>query len=298
VSAAEDKVGPDRASRGCDPVDMVTATRPARLLFIALACCLVVGAGSAAARLTVADGIYLGAGESGAAESACPAGSEAREGGFYGDLRPGGAEVTGFRMRGSGWRVLGTNTGTEKAALTVESYCSRVAPRQLTERGMTVPVLPLGTAAAVVRCRSDETLLGAGFRNSVEAGGPHVVVDGMQRVGVRNLRVTGVNLSAGSTGTVTAYAYCGHAKRPLVRSQTETVPPGGKLRLVAKCPEKARGFGRRPELFGGFAASSDPASGAVVSIGQFRSFGDRGVVTVANRSADQPLEATVFAYCR
>jgi hypothetical protein len=280
---------------------MVTSSpaRVFRLLAVAL-CLVLVSVGMAAAiRLTSAGGIYLAAGESGAGDSACPVGQEARKGGFYGDLRPGAVEVTGFKMRGRGWRVLGTNTGTEKGALTVESYCSRAAPHQLIEHGMTVPVPPLETAVAVVRCDRDETLLSAGFRNSYRVGGPRVVVDGMQRVGVRSLRVTGANLSATSTGTVTAYAYCGHAKRPLVRTQTVSLPPSGKERLVAKCPEKTRGFGRRPELFGGFGVSaSDPATGAVVSIGQFRSFGDRGIVTAVNRSAEKAIEATVFVYCR
>jgi hypothetical protein len=202
-------------------------------------------------------------------------------------------------MRGRGWRVHGTNTGTERAALTVESYCSRAAPHQLTEHSQTAPVPPLGTAVATPRCARDETLLSAGFRNTYEPGGPRVVVDGMQRLGIRGLRVSGANLSASSTGTVTAYAYCGHARRPLVRSQTVSVPPSGKERLVAKCPEKARGFGRRPELFGGFAASSsDPATGAVVTPGQFRSFGDRGIITAVNRSPEEAIEATVFVYCR
>lgn len=281
---------------------MATSSRPARALpLLAVALGLVLaGAGPAAAiRLTSAGGVYLAAGESGAGDSACPVGQEARKGGFYGDLRPGAVEVTGFRMRGRGWRVLGTNTGTEKGALTVESYCSRAAAHPLAEHAMTVPVLPLGTAVAVVHCDRDETLLSAGFRNSYKAGGPRVVVDGMRRVGVRSLQVSGVNLSAGATGTVTAYAYCGHARRPLVRSRTETVPPNGKVRLVAKCPEKVRGFGRRPELFGGFGAStSNPSTGAVVSIGQFRSFGDRGIVTAVNRSADEAIEATVYVYCR
>jgi len=281
---------------------MVRAPRTARVFrLLALALCLVLVSASAAAaiRLTSAGGTYLEAGEAGAGDSSCPVGQEARKGGFYGDLRPGAVEVTGFKMRGRGWRVLGTNTGAERGALTVESYCSRAAPHQLVEHGMTVPVLPLGTAAAVVHCDPDETLLSAGFRNSYKAGGPRVVVDGMRRVGVRSVRVTGANLSANGTGTVTAYAYCGHAKRPLARSETETVPPNGKVRLVAKCPEKARGPGRRPELFGGFgASSSDPATGAVVSVGQFRSFGDRAIVTAVNRSADEAIEATVYVYCR
>jgi hypothetical protein len=274
------------------------STRVKRLLVIML--CLVVGsAGSAVARLTIAGGGYLAPGEAGASTSACPEGLEARKGGFYGDLGPGRTEVTGFRMRGRGWRVLGTNTGTERAALTVESYCSRAAPHPLAEHSQTAPVPPLGTAVATPRCARDETLLSAGFRNTYEPGGPHVVVDEMQRLGIRSVRVSGVNLSASSTGTVTAYAYCGHAKRPLVRSQTVSVPPSGKARIVAKCPEKARGFGRRPELFGGFAASSsDPATGAVVTPGQFRSFGDRGIVTAVNRSPDQAIEATVYVYCR
>jgi hypothetical protein len=265
-----------------------------------IALCLLVGsAGSAVARLTIAGGGYLAPGEAGASTSACPEGLEARKGGFYGDLGPGRTEVTGFRMRGRGWRVLGTNTGSERAALTVESYCSRAASHQLVEHRQTAPVPPLGTAVATPRCAPDETLLSAGFRNSYKADGPRVVVDGMQRLGIRGLRVSGANLSASATGTVTAYAYCGHAKRPLVRSQTISVPPSGKERLVAKCPEKARGFGRRPELFGGFAASSsDPATGAVVTPGQFRSFGDRGIVTAVNRSPDEAIEATVFVYCR
>src|ERR1044072_2177402 len=124
--------------------------------FSALVLCMVlVGAGLAPARLTSAGGIYLAAGEAGAGDSACPLGQEARKGGFYGDLRPGAVEVTGFKMRGRGWRVLGTNTGAEKAAhtgaekdaLTVESYCSRAAAHTPTEHGMTVPVLPLRTGA-------------------------------------------------------------------------------------------------------------------------------------------------------
>ena len=280
---------------------MCTTTRPARAFcLLALALCLVIGStGLAAARLTIAGGGYLAPGESGASSSTCPVGLEAREGGFYGDLGPGRAEVTGFRMRGRGWRVLGTNTGTKKAALTVESYCSRAAPRRLVERSATVTVPPLSAAGAVAHCRTDETLLSAGFRNSFEIGGPHVIVDGMRRLGVRDLRVTGVNLSARSDGRLTAYAYCGHAKRPLVRSQTVSVPPSGKERLVAKCPEKVRGFGRRPELFGGFEAGfSAPTTGAVVSIGQVRSFGDRGIVTAVNHSPDEAIEATVYVYCR
>ena len=281
---------------------MSRSIRLARPLPIfALALCVVattVGLATAT-RLTIASGVYIAPGEAGAATSACPAGKEARQGGFYGDLRPGSAELTGFKMRGRGWRALATNPGTMKAGLTVESYCSRAAPHRLIQRSATVTVPARSTAAAVARCRPGETLLSAGFRSSIEAGGPHVVVDGMRRVGVRNLRVTGANLAARSDGRLTAYAYCGRAKRPLVRTQTATVPASGKVRLVAKCPEKVRGFGHRPELFGGFqASSSDPASGSVASPAQFRSFGDRGVITAVNRSPGDAIEVTAFAYCR
>ena len=73
----------------------------------------------------------------------------------------------------------------------------------------------------------------------------------------------------------------------------------GYSKDAAEVEGYVRGFGRRPELFGGFGAgSADPATGAVVSVGQFRSFGDRGIVTTINRSAEETIEATVFVYCR
>jgi hypothetical protein len=278
---------------------MPTRLRSSSLLALVL-CCLFAGAAPASASLTVGNGIQLAPAESGAASSECPQGLESRQGGFSAGFgAEGGAEVSGFKIRGRGWRLLATNTGTKNASLSVESYCSPAAPHPIVRRSTTVRVPPLGAGAAVARCRRGETLLSAGFRNSIERGGPHVVVDGMRRVGVRNLRVTGANLSVVSAGRLTAYAYCGHARRPLVRTQSEAVPPGGKVRLVARCPEKARGFGFRTDLFGGFQAGpADPSTGAVSSPAQFRSTGDRIVVTAVNRDLTAPMQMTAFVYCR
>ncbi|HXR61331.1 MAG TPA: hypothetical protein VN732_08400 [Solirubrobacterales bacterium] len=269
-------------------------------LAVLVLCLLLGSAVPVSARLTMGNGIALQTGEAGVASSVCPTGLEARQGGFSADFgAEGGAEVTGFKMRGRGWRVLATNTGSEAAGVSVESYCSPAAPHGLVQRSATVEVPAGGNALAVARCRGDETLLSAGFRNSIELGRAHVVVDGMQRIGVRNLGVSGANLSTRVRGRLTAYAYCGHGKYPLVRSETLTVPPSSKERLVARCPEKVRGFGYRPGLFGGFqAGSSDPLAGAVVSPAQYRSFGDRQVLTAVNRSADQSIQMTVFVYCR
>ena len=63
------------------------------------------------------------------------------EPGFAVDLGCGTGRDT-FELLRRGWRVLGTNTGTEKGALTVESYCSRAAPHQLVEHSQTAPVPP------------------------------------------------------------------------------------------------------------------------------------------------------------
>jgi len=275
--------------------------RPCFLRLIGLALCLALcGTVVASARLTVGNGVGLAPGESGEASSECPPALEARKGGFSADFgAAGGAEVSGFKMRGRGWRVLATNTGEEEAGASVESYCSPAAPRPLVQRDATVPVPPLTAAAAVVSCRRGETLLSAGFRNSIVAGGAHVVVDGMRRAGARSIRVSGVNLSPSARGRLTAYAYCGHARRPLVRSQTVPVSPLGKERLVARCPEKARGFAHRPALFGGFqAGASDPPAGAVASSAQFRNFGDRIVITAVNRDPAAAMSMTAFVYCR
>lgn len=274
-------------------------TRLIRVLGLAL-CFALCGAAVASARLTVGNGIELAPRESGAASSECPPGLEARKGGFSADFGvAGGVELSGFKMRGRGWRVLATNTGEEEAGVSVESYCSPAAPRPLVQRDATVSVPPLTAAVAVARCRQGETLLSAGFRNSIVAGGAHVVVDGMRRTGARSARVSGANLSPSARGRLTAYAYCGHARRPLVRSQTVPVPPLGKERLVARCPEKVRGFGHRPALFGGFQAGApDPPAGAVASPAQFRNFGDRMVITAVNRNPAAAMPMTVFVYCR
>lgn len=266
-------------------------------LAICLALC---GAVIASARLTVGDGAQLDPGESGAAGSLCPAGLEARKGGFSAGFgADGGVEVSGFKMHGRGWRVLATNTGEDRSEMSVESYCSPAAAHPLIQRSATVAVPPLAARIAVARCRGGETPLSGGFRNSIVPDGPHVVVDGMRGSGGRSIRVSATNLSRTAPGHLTAYVYCGHAPRPLVRSQTVAVPAGGKERLVARCPEKAHGFGQRPALFGGFQGSvSDPPAGAVSSPAQFRNFGDRVVVTAVNRDPGRAMAMTAFVYCR
>lgn len=280
-------------------MDLLRERHLGRLIGFAL-CVALCGAAVASARLTVGNGVGVSPGQSAAASSECPAGLEARKGGFSADFdAEGGAEVTGFRMRGRGWRVLATNTGEDEEGVTVESYCSPAASRRLVERAASVPVPPLTAAVAVAGCRRNETLLSVGFRNSIVAGGPHVVVDGMRRTGARGLKVSGANLSPAARGRLTAYAYCGFARRPLVRSQTVPVPPLGKERLVARCPDKVHGFGHRPAVFGGFQGGpSDPSGGAVASPAQIRNFGDRVVVTAVNRNPATSLPMTVYAYCR
>lgn len=258
---------------------------------------LVLVAAALATHYTYRDSSDINAGEEGGATVRCPAGWRAHWGGFQAAFGADeGAEPTAFKVEGNGWRLLATNSGGEARGIAIEAYCQPYR-RALTQRSAAATVAPRGTGAATARCRSGETLLAGGFRGSIVPGGPHVVVDGMRRVGVRNLRVTGANLSSNAAGRVTAYAYCGHGQRPIVASNTVAVPPASAARFVAVCPGHR---GELTDLFSGFQAStSDPARGLVVSPAQFRYGGkEKVIVTAVNRSPTEPVEMTAFVYCR
>ncbi len=256
---------------------------------------------AAANPLTHVSGTEIPPAAAGGAASECPASRPAFAGGFYtpGDpLRA--AEPTAFRARGLGWRILAVNPGAEPVAINVESYCGvgRGAP-WFRERSATVRIAPLTTVPVVARCPAGETLVAAGFRNSIDpVPGRHVVVTGLQRVGARSARVTAVNLSPTDPGLATAYAYCGEGRRPVVVESTETVAPGKVGYVVAKCP----GGGHDPDfsvLFGGFRASTpDPAEGAFTYPAQLRSSGRKVIVRAVNRGTERPMRMTAIAYCR
>ena len=276
---------------------MPIAKRTALTLIALLAAAASLAALALATHYTYSNSATLAAGELSGAQSECPPGWRARWGGFSAQFGPqGGAEPTAFRARGNASTLLATNTGEGEMGVRVEAYC-QPAVRALSLRSRTVVVPPLSTREAMARCDPGETLLAAGFRNRIEPGGAHVVVDGMRRVGVRNLRVTAANLSAHVTGRATAYAYCGHGPRPVVASSTAVVPPAGSERFVVLC----RGDrGEMTNLFSGFQSSpADPASGAVTSPAQFRYGGkEKTIVTAVNRSPTEPARMTAFAYCR
>jgi hypothetical protein len=248
-------------------------------------------------RFTYGNGVELAAGEMGGASVECPSGWLAHWGGYFARFGgDGGAEATAFKTRGNGWRLLATNTAKEERGISIEAYC-QPGRRPLVQRDGSARVAPLSTGAATARCRRGETLLAGGFRASIEPGGPRVTVDGMRRVGARNLRVTAANVSRSAPGLLTAYAYCGHAKRPVVGRGSEVVPPGEATRLVAACPDNPRDWN---VIFGGFQASpGDPVTGSVTSPAQFRP-GGKGkiIVTAVNRSQTEPATMTAFVYCR
>ena len=257
---------------------------------------------AAANPLTHVSGTEIPAVDAGAAGSECPAIRPAFSGGFYAPVDPfRAAEPTAFRARGDGWRILAVNSGAEPISINVESYCARVGrPVWSHERAATVRVAPLVTARVLARCRPGETLLAAGFRNSIDpAPGRHVVVTGLQRVGARSARVTAVNLSPTEPGLATAYAYCGEGRRPVVVESTETVAPGKVERVVAKCP----GGGHDPDfkvLFGGFRASApEPAREAFAYPAEMRNNGGAKVtVRAVNRGTERPARMTAITYCR
>jgi hypothetical protein len=293
-------VGP-RMSRNepcCGAILPYVANSKRILLFLCLAGSSVFPAGAAANPLTSAHGISLAPEAAGATSSACPASRPAFSGGFYGDLgAASGLEITGFKLSGSGWRVLASNSSSEPRGTTVESYCTQQRrPPPLSEHGFTVSVTPFTSTSVVSHCPPDESLLAGGFRNSIDpAGGRHVVVDGMRRVGTRGLRVSAVNLSS-ERGTVTAYAYCGHAKRPIAARRTVAVAPESSARLVAECPGHR---GQYFAVFGGFqGAPASAVTGATVTPAQLRYFARSKIVVTAVNRGSEPGSMTVYVYCR
>jgi hypothetical protein len=276
---------------------MPTAKRIAATISAVLATAAVLAAGALATHYTYSNSATLAAGELSGAHAECPRGWRAPWGGFSAQFGPdGGAEPTEFRARGDAWALFATNTGETEHGVRVEAYCRPDAPK-LTRRSRTVVVRPLATRVAVARCEPGETLLAAGFRGRIEPGGAHVVVDGMRRVGARDLRITAANLSADVSGRAAAYAYCGHGPRPIVASSTAVVPAAGSERFVARCPGDR---GEMADVFSGFQASpADPASGAVTSPAQFRYGGkEKLIVTAVDRSATESATMTAFVYCR
>jgi hypothetical protein len=238
----------------------------------------------------------------GGATSECPASRPAFAGGFYAPGDPlQAAELTVFRAHGLGWRVRAVNSGAEPVAINVESYCGngRNAPGPQ-ERSATLRLAPLTSVRVVARCRVGETLVAAGFRNSIDPiSGRHVVVTGLQRIGARSARVTAANLSLTDSGLATAYAYCGDGRRPVRVESTEAVAPGKVGYVVARCP----GGGRDPDfkiLFGGFRASApDLADGTFTYPAQMRSNGSgKVIVRAVNRGSERIARMTAIAYCR
>jgi hypothetical protein len=262
---------------------------------------VVLGASLAEANpLTSGDSAEVQPGETETATSGCPLERPATLGGFSAQFGPaGGAEVTGFKMNRNGWRLLAANTGGEKRLFGVESYCSPGGSQaRFQVRTSTMEIEPLARARVVARCRAGETLLAGGFRSSIDPAtrGRHVVVNGMHRVGVRALQVGAVNISKARSGIATAYAYCGHGRRPVVSLQTVEVEPGRSERLVSSCPGEHRGEFRG--VFIGFQGSGLDR-GSVVTPGQMRFFApDKVVVTGVNRSEDEAGEMTAYIYCR
>jgi len=260
---------------------------------------LIAGGAAGAYNLTYAGSADVQPRATAEARNECPPGFGSPWGGFSSQFGvDGGAEPTAFRVRGRGWQVLVANTSDEPRGVRIESYCDRPRRRRPVERSAAERLAPGTSAVVTARCRRGETLLAGGFRNSIDPRpGRHVVISGMRRVGVRNLRVTAVNLSLRESGRATAYAYCGHGRSTRVGRNTETVPPAASLRMVARCPERHRG--EMSEVFFGFQASpANPQDGSVTTPAQFR-HGAKGkvIVTAVNRSRTEPATMTAFAYC-
>lgn len=272
----------------------------AHLIGIALAAGVMAASLAQANPLTSGDSAEVQPGQVETATSGCPPERPATLGGFSAQFGPdGGAEVTGFKTNRNGWRLLAANTGAETKLFGVESYCSTSGrPPRFQARTSKKTIGPLAKARVVASCRAGETLLAGGFRNSIDPGrrGRHVVVNGMHRVGARALQVGAVNVSATRSGSATAYAYCGHGRRPLASRRSVEVEAGKSERLVASCPGEHRGEFRG--VFIGFQGSGLDG-GAVVTPGQLRFFApDKVVVTGVNHSSDESGEITAYIYCR
>lgn len=158
---------------------------------VAIGLLLLIAVAAFSYRFTYGNGIALSPGQMEGVTAVCPDGWRAHWGGFSAQFgAAGGAELTGFKTRGNGWRLSATNTAREERGISIESYC-QPGRRPLTQRAATAAVEAGSEGSVVAVCRRAETLLAAGFRASNEPGGPRVMVDGMRRVGVRSLEVSG-----------------------------------------------------------------------------------------------------------
>ena len=271
----------------------------AALLALAGAALLSVGPALAVRSfLTISSSAELAPHSKGGATASCPAPLRPFWGGFFVRGAPAAGNLpTAFKPAGRAWRTLATNSGSEAHGVSTEAYCIR-RHRPFSERSRSTRIGAGLAGSATASCPPGRTVVGGGFRASVDPGpgGRHVVITAMRRVGARGIGVTGANLSPSRPGDLTAYAYCSRGPRPLAFTGTAAVPPGGTARLVAKCPRAADGGGTIQ--FAGFEGSSS-VSGALVSPAQFRRGSNHGVIlTAVNHSPTDAGEATAFVYCR
>jgi hypothetical protein len=209
-------------------------------------------AASASGLITRSTTRMISAGHSAGVTARCPFGRAPAFGGFSADLDPSGRAVPrAMRLAGSGWRVSAFNDSATPRAITAHAYCSKRGA--YVEISRSVEVAPENFGAVTVKCPGNKTLRAGGFAGTVGPGpGPLVYTDLMRRGGRGSLAliVAGFNSST-AVGRLTAHAYCGHGRSPVVREHGHPVPSGGSATAAAKCPR------HNPLQFGGFSGSAN-----------------------------------------
>jgi hypothetical protein len=161
----------------------------------------------------------------------CPAGERATGGGYTADVTGGNARVIGAsrKLGQSTWTAtVGSYDGGGSIA-TVYVYCSGQGP-QTTQVSKTAPISGSAETLVDARCDGLGTIQAGGFSTPARKG---VVVTSI-RFGNR-WRVRAQHF-AGTTPTVTSYAYCAKASAPVVREGAPVSGTGSEFKTAKSAP--------------------------------------------------------------
>jgi hypothetical protein len=184
---------------------------------------------------------------------------------------------------------------SDPGALYSYAYCGKRA-KPPTVASSDVQVEPNSVGTVVAKCPEGSRAIAGGFA----IDDPAIIITLVsKRSGNRGWKAAGVNigdLSSGSSGTLTAYAYCKSPGPKLTTESKDTTVSNGLKTTNVNCPNggKAASGG-----FDGNISTSGSQLNAAGALGSKRFDKARGWTTEAI-SASSPNEATLttYAYCR
>jgi hypothetical protein len=185
------------------------------------------------------------------------------------------------------------STDEHDGSFTTSVRCGR-APA-LREASKSIDVSPNEQASVKATCPRGSSVRLGGFRQTIgspHAAGAFVMMNGLQRVRARVLKVSGINYGT-ETGRLGSFAYCGAPLHQVHAVETtRTADDGEYVTATARCPRGSR------FVMGGLRVQHYASSQGDIYLTAMGPAGHRGWSVTGFKYAPVPGHLTAIAYCR